>query len=75
MSSSGYQLVPLTLSVHRKISNVTSGSVSFGLIPREHWFQPDWIDEEKAAAGRAKMSADGVVYGGQGTATPSPLID
>ena len=47
------------------MSNAISGPVSFGLIPQEHWYQPDWIDEEKAAAGRAKMVADNVVYGGE----------
>ena len=45
------------------MSSAIAGPVSFGLIPRDHWFQPDWIDEEKAAAGRAQMAADGVVYG------------
>ena len=46
------------------MSSAIAGPVSFGLIPGDHWFQPDWIDEEKAAAGRAQMAADGVVYGG-----------
>ena len=46
------------------MSGVISGPVSFGLIPAEHWYQPDWIDEEKAAASRAQMVAENVVYGG-----------
>ncbi|KAJ7787774.1 hypothetical protein B0H14DRAFT_3505100 [Mycena olivaceomarginata] len=33
------------------IGNATAG-VSFGLVPKEHWFQPEWIDEDKARAGR-----------------------
>lgn len=47
------------------MSSAISGPVSFGLIPKEHWYQPDWIDEEKATAGRAQMEADNVVYGGE----------
>ncbi|KAM5545741.1 hypothetical protein V8D89_000779 [Ganoderma adspersum] len=56
--------VPFTDEFKEKMSNAISGPVSFGLIPKEHWYQPDWIDEEKAAAGRAQMEADNVVYGG-----------
>ena len=40
------------------------GPVSYGLIPKEDWLQPEWIDEERAAASRAQMVADNVVYGG-----------
>ena len=38
--------------------------VEFGLVPAEHWYQPNWIDEEKATASRNKMVEDGVIYGG-----------
>ncbi|KAI0704653.1 glycosyltransferase family 15 protein [Earliella scabrosa] len=55
---------PFSDEFKEKMSSAIAGPVSFGLIPRDHWFQPDWIDEEKAAAGRAQMAADGVVYGG-----------
>ncbi|KAI1793681.1 glycosyltransferase family 15 protein [Ganoderma leucocontextum] len=57
--------VPFTQEFKEKMSSAISGPVSFGLIPKEHWYQPDWIDEEKAAAGRAQMEADNVVYGGE----------
>lgn len=58
-------IVDSTLSrLYRRISNVVSGPVSFGLIPHDHWFQPDWIDEEKASEGRKKMEQDGIIYGG-----------
>ena len=43
---------------------LTPSQVEFGLIPREHWFQPDWIDEEKATKGRADMVEKGIIYGG-----------
>ena len=38
--------------------------MEFGLIPHDHWFQPTWIDEEKAKAGRQKMEDEHVIYGG-----------
>ncbi len=38
--------------------------MEFGLIPREHWFQPDWIDEERAKASRDQMVTENVIYGG-----------
>lgn len=48
----------------RRVSNVVSGPVTFGQIPHEHWYQPDWVDEEKAKAGRDKMVKDNIIYGG-----------
>jgi len=38
--------------------------MEFGLIPHEFWYQPSWIDEEKATAAREQMVADNVIYGG-----------
>lgn len=43
---------------------ITSSKMEFGLIPREHWFQPDWIDEERAKASRDQMVTENVIYGG-----------
>lgn len=48
----------------RRVSNVVSGPVTFGQIPHEHWYQPDWVDEEKAKAGRDKMVKNNIIYGG-----------
>ncbi|KAJ7888145.1 hypothetical protein B0H14DRAFT_3430333 [Mycena olivaceomarginata] len=45
------------------IGNATAG-VSFGLVSKEHWFQPEWIDEDKARAGRDKMVAQDILYAG-----------
>ncbi|TFK90471.1 glycosyltransferase family 15 protein [Polyporus arcularius HHB13444] len=56
--------VPFTDEFKEKMSAIISGPVSFGLIPHDHWFQPDWIDEEKATAGREHLIQDGVIYGG-----------
>lgn len=42
----------------------TSAAVEFGLIPKEHWVQPDWIDEEKAKEARTNMTEQKVLYAG-----------
>lgn len=44
---------------------VTNSTVSFGQIPRDDWVQPDWIDEEKARAGRDSLIKQNIVYGGE----------
>jgi alpha 1,2-mannosyltransferase len=49
---------------YRRIEVLTSSPVSFGIIPKEHWFQPDWIDEEKATQGRLKLMLQGIIYAG-----------
>ncbi|KAK0479008.1 glycosyltransferase family 15 protein [Armillaria luteobubalina] len=48
----------------RRVSVLTASKMEFGLIPREHWFQPDSIDEERAKASRDQMVAENVIYGG-----------
>ncbi|KAJ7680141.1 glycolipid 2-alpha-mannosyltransferase-domain-containing protein, partial [Mycena rosella] len=55
---------PFTDEFKRRVSAVASGPVAYGLVPREHWVQPDWIDEERATKGRAQLVADNVIYGG-----------
>ncbi|KZV61061.1 glycosyltransferase family 15 protein [Peniophora sp. CONT] len=46
------------------VSALTTAPIEFGLIPREDWFQPDWIDEDKAKKSREKMEKNKVIYGG-----------
>lgn len=46
------------------ISSVVSGNAQFGVIPREHWSYPDWIDQQKAANNRASMEERKIIYGG-----------
>lgn len=46
------------------VKNLASGPVYFGLIPHDHWYQPDWIDEQKAEAARNELVEKGVIYGG-----------
>lgn len=48
-----------------RIRDLTDSSVEFGLVPKEHWYQPDWIDEKKASESREKMMANNVIYGGE----------
>lgn len=55
---------PFSDEFKTRVSNVVSGPVDFGLIPDDHWLQPDWIDEMKATAARNKMVQDNIIYGG-----------
>ncbi|KAJ7472203.1 glycosyltransferase family 15 protein [Mycena latifolia] len=48
----------------RRVNAVASGTVSYGVVPREHWVQPDWIDEDRATKGRDQLVAENVIYGG-----------
>ncbi|KAJ7221311.1 glycosyltransferase family 15 protein [Mycena pura] len=48
----------------KRISVLTNAPIEFGVIPRDAWFQPDWIDEEKATEGRKKMEEQGIIYAG-----------
>jgi hypothetical protein len=45
------------------MSAIVSGEIRFGRVPREHWVQPDWIDEKKAADYRSKLMEVGIIYG------------
>ncbi|KAF9780462.1 glycosyltransferase family 15 protein [Thelephora terrestris] len=47
-----------------RVRVLTDAPVHFGLIPHDHWYQPDWIDEEKASAARDEMVRNQVIYGG-----------
>ncbi|KAJ3850521.1 glycosyltransferase family 15 protein, partial [Lentinula lateritia] len=42
----------------------TNARVYFGLIPKENWVQPAWIDEEKAEESRKRLTEQKVIYGG-----------
>lgn len=47
-----------------RVKTITDSKVEFGLIPRDHWNQPDWIDEERATKAREDMVKNNVIYGG-----------
>jgi alpha 1,2-mannosyltransferase len=51
--------------VRRNVTSAINGTVSFGVIPHEHWFQPEWIDEERAREGRERLKDQ--PYGGAHT--------
>ncbi|ORZ00737.1 glycosyltransferase family 15 protein [Syncephalastrum racemosum] len=44
-------------------SGLTSAKTQYGVIPREHWSYPDWIDIDKADQKRKEMGEQGVIYG------------
>ena len=45
----------------KAVTEAVSGNVKFGLVPKEHWSYPDFIDQEKAAQTRVDMA--NVIYG------------
>lgn len=55
---------PFSEEFKKYTTEVTSSDTSYGLIPKEVWNQPGWIDESKASAARKQMTADNVIYGG-----------
>ncbi|KIM60235.1 glycosyltransferase family 15 protein [Scleroderma citrinum Foug A] len=55
---------PFTKEFKRRLSVISTSPMEFGLIPHEFWYQPSWIDEEKATAARKQMVADNIIYGG-----------
>ncbi|KAF9026459.1 alpha-1,2-mannosyltransferase [Hymenopellis radicata] len=56
--------VEFTEEFKERVSVLTSAKMEFGVIPPEHWYQPDWIDEDRAAKARADMVKDGIIYAG-----------
>ena len=65
------QIVILT-TLDRRTAEITGAQVSYGLIPKADWYQPDWIDEDKAKAAREKMAKENVIYGGSLTYVTLP---
>ena len=48
----------------RQVQQMTDAPVEFGLIPKDDWYQPEWIDEERARSARERMMKLNVIYGG-----------
>lgn len=42
---------------------LVSGTTHYGVIPKEHWSYPEWIDEDKARAARLEMGRKKIIYG------------
>lgn len=55
---------PFSDEFKNMILEITNSKVEFGLIPHDHWYQPSWIDEDKASVSRKQMIKDQVIYGG-----------
>lgn len=47
----------------RLTSALVSGKTHYGLIPKEHWSYPEWIDQDKAAKVREDMRERKIIYG------------
>lgn len=47
-----------------KISKVTSSKVSYGLLTKEQWGPPPWIDAEKTQKAMDEMVEKDIIYGG-----------
>lgn len=60
--NSRFQLVLMVMK--RRITVLTPSPIEFGLIPPEHWYQPDSIDEGKALKSRIAMQEKGIIYAG-----------
>ncbi|PVG02219.1 putative mannosyltransferase [Serendipita vermifera] len=55
---------PFTDEFKEWTSRLASSKTEYGVIPKGHWNQPDWIDENKAKAARQKMVDENIIYGG-----------
>ncbi|KAI8330807.1 nucleotide-diphospho-sugar transferase [Choanephora cucurbitarum] len=44
--------------------SMTKAKVHYGLVPKEHWSYPDWIDQEHAKQCRQAMVDQNIIYGG-----------
>ncbi|EFR00174.1 alpha-1,2 mannosyltransferase KTR1 [Nannizzia gypsea CBS 118893] len=44
-------------------TRLVSGKTHYGLIPKEHWSYPSWIDQNKAAEVRKTMKQKEIIYG------------
>eukprot|EP00128_Syssomonas_multiformis_P005401 Colp12_sorted_trinity150504_noHs@1860 len=47
-----------------KVRALTSAEVEFGVVPREHWDIPDFIDQDRMQKAMQKLEAQNVIYGG-----------
>ncbi|PFH47538.1 glycosyltransferase family 15 protein [Amanita thiersii Skay4041] len=55
---------PFSEEFKKRVSVLSNAPMEFGLIPHDHWYQPNWIDEPKAEAARKKMENEQIIYGG-----------
>lgn len=44
-------------------TSLVSGNTHYGVIPKEHWSYPEWIDQDKAKKVREDMKERKIIYG------------
>lgn len=54
---------PFSEEFKRLTSSLVSGTAKYGLVPKEHWSYPEWVDQDKAAETRKKMKEAKIIYG------------
>ncbi|KAH3681425.1 hypothetical protein WICPIJ_007582 [Wickerhamomyces pijperi] len=54
---------PFSKEFIRTTTALITGETKYGLIPKEHWSFPEWIDLDKAAATRETMKQKKIIYG------------
>lgn len=54
---------PFTEEFMQVTRALVSGETKYGLIDKEDWDFPPWIDQERAAATRDRMAKEGIIYG------------
>ncbi|KAI0780821.1 glycosyltransferase family 15 protein [Trametes elegans] len=55
---------PFSDEFKERVQTLTDSKIEFGLIPKEQWVQPQWIDENRASEARKDMIEKNVIYGG-----------
>jgi len=55
---------PFTQEFRLLTAGMASGDVEYGLIEKNEWQTPEWIDTEKAQEAMEKMVKNDVIYGG-----------
>lgn len=56
--------VPFTEEFKTGVKTFISAKAEFGVVPKEHWSVPAWINETKADEARADMRKRRIIYGG-----------
>ncbi|CAG8702527.1 10565_t:CDS:2, partial [Acaulospora morrowiae] len=55
---------PFTEEFKKFTSAITKAKTEYGVIPKEHWSVPNWIDMDHAKSSMEKMREEHVIYGG-----------
>ena len=54
---------PFDETFKKVTTSLVSGTTHYGIIPKEHWSYPEWIDQDKAKKVREDMKARKIIYG------------